>query len=187
MEVSRVQIGKGFEKEGEVVQLPHNSKLRPQKDNEVFIEDTRKRNKNKDRNVVIENNGKEKVNTPMKSQGSKIFVVKNATNLVVEEEVGTCQRNQDPSLPTLGQHDFKVKIFVVEKEVPFEGSKTRDKEIGVVSIAITPMTWSPKKVGGNKRSITKRNTMELTKVFDNEKEEEIANEQNNHPSVVDIA
>jgi len=29
MEVNRVQIGKGFEKEGEVVQLPHNSKLRP--------------------------------------------------------------------------------------------------------------------------------------------------------------
>jgi len=29
--------------------------------------------------------------------------------------------------------------------------------------------------------------MGLTKVFDNEKEKEIANEQNNHPSMVDIA
>jgi hypothetical protein len=46
-----------------------------------------------------------------------------------------------------------------------------------VSIAITPMTWSPIKVGGNKRSITKRNTMGLTKLFDNDKEEEIANDK----------
>ncbi len=110
---------------------------------------------------------------------------------MVEDEVGTCQRNQDPSLPTLGQHDLKVKKFVVEKEVPFEGSKTKDKEIGVVSIATAPMTWLPKTVGGNKRSITKRNIVGLTKVFDNEKEEETeeetANEQNNHPLVVDIA
>jgi hypothetical protein len=82
---------------------------------------------------------------------------------VVEEEVGTCQRNQDPSSPTLGQQDLKLKKFVVEKEVPFEGSKTRDKEIGVVSIANAPMTCSPKKVGGNKRSIPKRNTVGLTK------------------------
>jgi hypothetical protein len=44
MEVSRVQTCKGFEKEGEVVQFPHNSKLRPHEDNEGFIEDTRKRN-----------------------------------------------------------------------------------------------------------------------------------------------
>ncbi len=42
MEVNWVQTCKGFEKEGEVVQLPHNSKLRTQEDNEMFIEDTRK-------------------------------------------------------------------------------------------------------------------------------------------------
>jgi ribosomal protein S17 len=69
MEVGWVQTSKGFEKEGEVVQLPHNSKLRPQEDDKVFIEDTRKINKNKERSVVIENKGKEKMNTPMKSQG----------------------------------------------------------------------------------------------------------------------
>ncbi len=76
---------------------------------------------------------------------------------------------------------------MVEKEVPFEGSKTRDKKIRVVSIAIALMIWSTKKIGGNKRSITKRNTVGFTKVFDNEKEEEAANEQKNHPLVVDIA
>jgi hypothetical protein len=68
-EVSRVQIGKGFEKEGKVMQLPQNSKLKPQEDDKLFIEDTRKRNKNKDRSVVIENKGEKKVNTPMKYQG----------------------------------------------------------------------------------------------------------------------
>jgi hypothetical protein len=46
---------------------------------------------------------------------------------------------------------LKLKKIVVEKEVPFEGSKTRDKEIGVVSIATALMTWSPKKIGGNKK------------------------------------
>jgi hypothetical protein len=69
MEVSWVHTGKRFEKEGEVVQLPHNSKLKPHEDVKVFIEDTKKRNKNKDRSVVIENKGKEKVNTHVKSQG----------------------------------------------------------------------------------------------------------------------
>lgn len=98
MEVSRVQIGKGFEKEGEVVQLPHNSKLKPHEDDKMFIEDIKKRNKNKDRSVVIENKGKEKVNTPMKFQGSKIFVVKNAPNLVVEKEVGDMPKTSRPKL-----------------------------------------------------------------------------------------
>jgi hypothetical protein len=59
---------------------------------------------------------------------------------VVEEEVGKCSKNQDPSLPTLGQQDLKVKEFVVQKEVPFEGCNTRDKEIGDVSITTAPMT-----------------------------------------------
>lgn len=40
---------------------------------------------------------------------------------------------------------------------------------------------------GSKRSITERDTMRLTKVFDNEKEEETTYEQNSHPLVVDIA
>jgi hypothetical protein len=55
---------------------------------------------------------------------------------VVEEEVGTCQRNQDPSLPTQGQQDLKVKKIVVEKDLPFEGSKTRDKEIEVCQLQL---------------------------------------------------
>jgi hypothetical protein len=55
-----------------------------------------------------------------------------------------------------------------------------------VSITIAPMTWSPKKVGGSKRSIIERDTMKFTKVFDNEKKEEIIDEQNNHPLMVNI-
>jgi hypothetical protein len=81
-----------------------------------------------------------------------------------------------------------VKEFVVEKEVPFEGCKTRDKEIGIVStICNCTMTWSPKKVGGSKRSITERDTLRLIVVFDNEKEEETTCEPNNHPLMVNIA
>jgi len=46
-----------------------------------------------------------------------------------------------------------------------------------------PMTWSPKKVGGSKRSIIERDIMGLIEVFDNEKEEDIAYEQNNQPLI----
>ncbi len=49
--------------------------------------------KNKDDNVIIEDKGKRRVSAPMRSQGSKIFVIKNVPNLGVKEEVGTCQRN----------------------------------------------------------------------------------------------
>jgi len=45
------------------------------------------------------------------------------------------------------------------------------------------MTWSPKKVGGSKRSIIERDIMGLIEVFDNEKEEDIAYEQNNQPLI----
>jgi hypothetical protein len=65
--------------------------------------------------------------------------------------------------------------------------KIRDEKFGIVSTAIASMSWSPRKVGGNKRSIIETYPARFIEVFDDEKEKLIANEQNNHPLVVDNA
>lgn len=56
-----------------------------------------------------------------------------------------------------------------------------------MSTTIASMTWSPRKVGGNKRSIIETDPVRFIEVFDDEKEKLIANEQNNPPLVVDNA